>query len=123
MKFPYRVLGLALALTANALLSSNTAAADAVFSASEIQAIQAYYRDHAGASRGGRELPPGIARNLGRGKPLPPGIAKQQLPAELSQSLPPVPNGYERAVIDGKILLIETATQIIADILTDALFH
>jgi hypothetical protein len=28
-------------------------------------------------------LPPGIAKNLARGKPLPPGIAKRAVPAEL----------------------------------------
>ncbi len=28
-------------------------------------------------------LPPGIAKNVARGKPLPPGIAKRALPADL----------------------------------------
>ena len=34
-----------------------------------------------------KRLPPGIAKNLARGKPLPPGIAKKFLPQDLS--LPP----------------------------------
>ena len=35
-------------------------------------------------------LPPGIAKNLVRGKPLPTGIAKKALPGDLSRPLPPV---------------------------------
>jgi len=60
--------------------------------------------------------------NLQRGKPLPPGIAKQQLPDSLLRRLPPVPRGYERVVVDGKVLLIEIATQVIRDVLTDVFF-
>ena len=33
------------------------------------------------------ELPPGIARNLARGKRLPPGIAKKQIPSALQARL------------------------------------
>jgi hypothetical protein len=32
-------------------------------------------------------LPPGIAKNVARGKPLPPGIAKKALPADLVRAL------------------------------------
>ena len=32
-------------------------------------------------------LPPGIAKNVARGKPLPPGIAKKALPADLVRTL------------------------------------
>jgi len=66
-------------------------------------------------------LPPGIAKNLARGKPLPPGIAKQYLPDDLLHRLPPLEVGYEYVVVAGKILLIEIATQVIHDILVDVL--
>ena len=66
-------------------------------------------------------LPPGIAMNLERGKPLPPGIAKQYLPDDLEHKLPPVRDGYERRIVDNDVLLIETDTGRIADILTDVL--
>ncbi len=66
--------------------------------------------------------PTGIARNLERGKPLPPGIAKQVLPGDLSRRLPPVRDGYERLIVDGRVLLVEIATQVIHDILVDAIF-
>ena len=95
------------------------------FSDEEIRIIHAWYRDHGTATdRGngkGKEkgLPPGIAKNLARGKPLPPGIAKQHLPDGLVHALPAPPRGYERLIIDGRVLLVEIATQVIHDILTD----
>lgn len=96
-----------------------------VFSDDEIQIINGYYKrddalSHHGKRKKGRKgLPPGIAKNLERGKPLPPGIAKQHLPAELVTALPPVPKGYERVIIDGRVVLVEIATQLIRDVLTD----
>ena len=100
-----------------------------VFTDKEISVIRAYYRDHgAGYSskdKGKRKksLPPGIARNLQRGKPLPPGIAKQVLPTGLIGLLTPPPHGYQRVVIDGRVLLVEIATQLIHDVLEDLVLH
>lgn len=96
-----------------------------VFSQDEIAIIGAWYRDHDSPShRGGgkkksKGLPPGIAKNLSRGKPLPPGIAKQYLPDGLQHALPAPPSGYERIIVDGKVLLVEIATRVIHDILAD----
>ena len=98
-----------------------------VFSGDEIRIISTWYRDHGSASNrgGGKEkskgLPPGIAKNLARGKSLPPGIAKQYLPDELQQTLPAPPAGYERIIVESKVLLVEIATRIIHDILTDVI--
>jgi len=95
------------------------------FSDEEIRIIGAWYEEHGAGqdnARGkqkGKGLPPGIAKNLARGKPLPPGIAKQQLPDGLVHALPAPPRGYERIVVDGKVLLVDMATQVIHDILTD----
>jgi len=100
-----------------------------VFSEHEVQIISAWYREHddyhdhgAKPAKGGKSkgLPPGIAKNLSRGKPLPPGIAKQQLPTGLVASLPAVHSGYERVIIDGRVVLVEIATQVIHDVLMDA---
>ncbi len=77
-----------------------------------------------GAGRGnGRNggLPPGIAKNLVRGRPLPPGIAKQYVSHGVLLRLPPLEKRYEYVVVAGKILLIEVATQVIHDILVDVL--
>lgn len=98
-----------------------------VFSNDEVRIIASWYRDHGtgsmhhdqGRGKKSKGLPPGIAKNLGRGKPLPPGIAKQQLPDGLLRLLPAVPRGYERVIVDGRVLLVEVATQVIHDVLTD----
>jgi hypothetical protein len=96
---------------------------EVVFTDSEASTIRAYYRDHAaprnGKNKKNKGLPPGIAKNLQRGKPLPPGIAKQALPSGLINQLPPAPDGYERIVLSGKVLLVEVATQVIHDVLED----
>ncbi len=127
-------------LLATAFIGSTVGAAEigaeVVFSDGEIAAIRAYY-DNAGSSTGSAggmgtgmgmsgglsALPPGIAKNLGRGKPLSPGIAKQVLPIALVNTLPPVPEGYERIIVAGKILLVEIATQVITDVITDVLLN
>ena len=96
-----------------------------VFTDGEASIIRAYYNDQGAPKKGkgkdSKGLPPGIAKNLQRGKPLPPGIAKQALPTGLVGLLPPAPKGYERVVLSGKILLVETATQIIQDVLEDVI--
>ena len=119
-----------LALVTNAA-TAGEAGIDVVFTDHEISVIRAYYRDHSAESSGnshgkgkpGKSLPPGIAKNLQRGKPLPPGIAKQVLPTGLVELLPRSPKGFERVIIDGKVLLVEIATQVIHDVLQDAILR
>jgi hypothetical protein len=100
-----------------------------VFSDSEARIIASWYHEHgaqAGPRGNGKKpggLPPGIAKNLARGKALPPGIAKQYLPGDLVAALPRAPAGYERVIVDGKILLVEIATRVIHDILTDVVLR
>ncbi len=52
---------------------------------------------------------------------MPPGLAKRALPEELSRRLPRQRFGTERVVVDQDVLLIEQATGIILDILTDVI--
>lgn len=99
---------------------------DVRFSTREASIIRSYYRQLPATSqpkgrKGSKSLPPGIAKNLARGKSLPPGIAKQVLPGALVRELPPVRNGFERVVLDGKVLLVEIATQVVHDVLADAI--
>ena len=99
------------------------------FSDGDIRIISAWYNDHGSKKngkqgKGGRNgLPPGIAKNLTRGKSLPPGIAKQYLPDGLVSKLPAPQPGYERLIVDGKVLLVEVATRVIHDVLTDAILR
>lgn len=63
-------------------------------------------------------LPPGIRKNLARGKPLPPGIQKKMVPGLLLDRLPRYP-GYEWRVAGSDLILIAVATAVVADILYD----
>ena len=96
----------------------------ASFTAADASMIRAYYADASQANGRGRRggLPPGIAKNLQRGKPLPPGIAKQYLPQHLLVRLPRAADGLEYVVVAGKLLLVEIATQIVREVLLDAVF-
>jgi hypothetical protein len=84
-----------------------------VFSPQERDVINGYFDRH---SYGAQRLPPGIAKNLARGKPLPPGIAKRQLPGDLLAALPRR-NGYDYVLAGTDVLLVEVATHVVADIL------
>ncbi|MBZ5487936.1 hypothetical protein HW452_10410 [Halomonas aquamarina] len=64
-------------------------------------------------------LPPGIQRQIERGKPLPPGIAKR-FDGTLATQLPHYP-GYEWERAGNDVILIEAATRIVVDIVVDAL--
>lgn len=63
-------------------------------------------------------LPPGIRKNLQRGKPLPPGIGKWLEP-ELRRSLPQY-TGYEWLRAGSDLLLVSTASGLIDQVLRDA---
>lgn len=81
------------------------------FTPVEVQAIRVYFASH---EQQVRPLPPGIARNLARGKPLPAGIAKQQLPAALKSSLP-VREGVEISLFGDRVIL--EVGGVVADVL------
>lgn len=120
---------LCVTIAAGLFMSVATADGWVVFGKDEAAVIQQYYAQHpVDAGKGGKNgqkvkpLPPGIAKNLARGKPLPPGIAKQQLPQDLVRMLPPVHAGYERVYVDGRVLLVDMATQVIHDVLMEAVY-
>ncbi|GKX60050.1 RcnB family protein [Leminorella grimontii] len=62
-------------------------------------------------------LPPGIAKNLARGKPLPPGIAKKAVPAGMLSSLPHYP-GYEWYIAGDDLVLVAVTTAIVNTVLS-----
>lgn len=67
----------------------------------------------------GAALPPGIQKNLARGKPLPPGIAKK-LDGRLLGHLPHY-EGYEWQQAGVDLILVAIATGIIYEVLSGAL--
>ncbi len=72
------------------------------------------------AFAGANALPPGIAKKVARGGALPPGIAKKTLPGGLLSRLPARP-GQEWRVVGTDLLIVEIATNVIVDVLRDAL--
>lgn len=87
------------------------------FSDKDRTVITNFFSSHPFTTTG---LPPGIAKNLARGKPLPPGIAKVYLPNDLNKLLVVYP-GYDYLVAGRDVLLVNQSTQIIADILYNIL--
>ena len=88
-----------------------------VFHDSDRGVFREYYSAHRDAVK---PLPPGIAKNLARGKPLPPGIARTRVPDALLVKLPWRPPGYTVFLFGDRIVLLD-AGGLVADIL-DAIF-
>ncbi|EFU2869633.1 Putative inner membrane protein [Salmonella enterica subsp. enterica serovar Sanjuan] len=65
---------------------------------------------------GYQSLPPGIEKNLARGKPLPPGIAKKTVPASMLGQLPYYP-GYEWKIVGDNLVLIALSTAVVTAII------
>ncbi|MHA6311502.1 anti-virulence regulator CigR family protein [Pantoea sp. USHLN298] len=63
-------------------------------------------------------LPPGIAKNLARGKPLPPGIAKRSVPRGMLEGLPSYP-GYEWKMVGDNLVLIALSTAVVTAIINN----
>lgn len=105
-----------------------TAGVQITLSADQAASVRAYLGTASSVPQSGRGrgrnggLPPGIAKNLERGKPLPPGIAKTYLPTHIVAGLPRLPTGLEYVVTAGKLLLVEAATQVVRNVLLDVAF-
>lgn len=61
-------------------------------------------------------LPPGIAKNLARGKPLPPGIAKKMVPSSMLRDLPYY-QGYEWRIAGDDLVLVALSTALVASVI------
>lgn len=85
--------------------------------AQERSTVQGWLQLNPGFSA--QPLPPGMRNRLAQGKPLPPGIARRALPPDLLLRLPRHP-GHEYALLGATLVLIESATGLVASILADA---
>ena len=61
-------------------------------------------------------LPPGIAKNVARGKPLPPGIAKKVLPANLLAIAPKVDRDVSFAIVGDVVVAVRGG--VVIDVMT-----
>ncbi len=87
------------------------------FSISDRQTAVAYYRNNPGALGSLSALPPGIARQVARGRGLPPGIARRAAPAGLVSLLSPVPDGFSLVVAGDRLVLLQISSDVIYDII------
>ncbi len=102
----------------NATQGTGTGAVTATVSlitAYERSTILGYVQNHQ-SSLGMQPLPPGIAKKVARGGSLPPGIAKRYFPGELLGQLPARP-GQQWLFMGTDVVLLNTATQLILDVL------
>lgn len=81
----------------------------------QIRLVVGGHRDH---WRPQPALPPGIRKNLQRGKPLPPGIARQRLDGRLERELPRYP-GHEWVRVGNDLVLVSATTRLIEAVLDD----
>ena len=95
-----------------------------VFSDRDRQVIGDYYARHKvkkvppGLAKKD-QLPPGLAKQVVKNGALPPGLQGRALPSDLETKLSRLPDGYRRIIIGANIVILNTATQVIADIMTD----
>lgn len=90
--------------------------ADLVYAGITAALARQYARD---VGLGGyASLPPGVRRNLARGRRLPPGIARRRVPGPFLGRLPRYP-GYEWRISGTDLILISVASAVVADVLYD----
>ena len=85
----------------------------------DIGSVQIILNDNRGYWTPAGSLPPGIRKNLARGKPLPPGIAKK-LDNRLIGRLPHY-EGYEWRQAGTDLVLVAIATGVIYEVLQEVL--
>lgn len=90
------------------------------FSEADRRIILRYYETNGeglppGLAKRGGHLPPGLERHLERDGTLPPGLQKrlEPLPVELDRQLRPLPGGYVRVVLDGRVLILDAQNRIL----------
>lgn len=84
--------------------STSSASVTVVFRDSDRVTFRDYFVTHKIAPQA---LPPGIAKNVARGKPLPPGIAKRALPADLLVIGPRVEKDVSFAIVGELVVALK----------------
>ena len=66
-----------------------------------------------------KQLPPGLSKQLATRGTLPPGLSGDRLPADLERRLSRLPDGYARLRVATDVLLLDTRTRVILDMVRD----
>jgi len=84
--------------------TTTTASVSVVFRDSDRVTYRDYFATHKIVAQ---PLPPGIAKNVARGKPLPPGIAKRAVPTELVAIGPRVEKDVSFAIVGEVVVALK----------------
>ncbi len=91
------------------------------FSTHDRSLIRDYYRRHQlppGLAKRS-SLPPGLQKQVQRRGQLPPGLRRDRLPDDLEVKLSRLPTGYIRFRIGTDVVLMNTRTQVVVDVIKD----
>ena len=93
-----------------------------IFSAGDRELIRRHYRGPSaglppGLAKRGGSLPPGLEKQLQRNGRLPPGLEKRiyAFPTEVERRLPRLKPGLKRGFIEGRAVIFNESTRVIAD--------
>lgn len=65
------------------------------------------------------QLPPGLQKQIKKNGSLPPGLEGRRLPQELERELSPLPKGYVRLEVGVDVVLMDSNTRIVVDVVKD----
>ncbi|MFQ5931366.1 MAG: hypothetical protein ACE5MM_03055 [Nitrospiraceae bacterium] len=94
---------------------------EVAFSDRDRSLIRKYYRRHhlpPGLAKRS-SLPPGLQKQVQRRGQLPPGLRGNHLPHELEVQLSSLPEGYVRLRVGVDVVLMNTHTRVIVDVVKD----
>lgn len=74
-----------------------------------------------GAMKAKGHLPPGLEKHIRRNGQLPPGLEGRALPPGLAKRLPAPAAGTQRRIVGNDIVLVDTATQVILDVIRNVM--
>lgn len=103
------------------VVEDENARVEVVFTDRDRQLIHDHYhRRHLPPGLAKRSsLPPGLQKQVERRGQLPPGLQGERLSDELEVRLSPLPEGYIRLRVGADVVLMNTRTRIILDVIKD----
>lgn len=95
-----------------------------IFTDHDRDLIRHYFREHPrhGLPPGlakREQLPPGLRKHVHRHGNLPPGLHGHPLPSDLERRLRHLPDGYVRLVVGTDLVILDTRTRVIMDVIQD----
>jgi len=91
-----------------------------VFTGRDRNLVREYYHRHLPPGLAKRSsLPPGLQKQVQRRGHLPPGLEGKRLPHDLEAQLSSLPEGYVRLRVGVDVVLMNTHTRLVVDVVKD----